>query len=57
MPAQCLREPRGLSRGNAGAMGQPQPCPSGQEKEELCPQLCRAGELLSLSFCPFFLFQ
>lgn len=57
MPAQCLREPRELSKGDAGAMGRPQPCPSRQEKEELCPQLCRAEASPSLSSCPFFLFQ
>lgn len=57
MPAQHLWEPRELSKGDAGAMGRPQPCPSRQAKEELCPRLCRAEVAPSLSSCPFFLFQ
>lgn len=55
MPAQRLWEPRELSRGNAGATGQPQPCPC-RQKEELCPQLCRAQESPSLGSCTFFPF-
>lgn len=46
MAAQCQGEPRGLGS------GRPVPwdtCPPRQEKEELCPQLCRAQEQLSLS--------
>lgn len=52
MAARCLQEGE-LSKGDAGAMGQPWPRPRGQGKEELC----QAKKSLLLSSLPFFLFQ
>lgn len=52
MAAQCQwKEPRGLGSRKASAMDT---CPPRQEKEELCLQLCRAQELLSLSSFSYF---